>query len=456
MRKALYLLKTALVKLSREEAAKEIEDLANDLLNEADVLSLIETNNADWKDGESAPSYLRKKAGEIFVIRHWNQIEEKFGENGVEAKRLWDDFVSTDSSGQYDNSVSSYISFYRNKENLNNENKDLYLKFKSLMKRPEKKIVEEEAKEEVEQSTGYTSKPINQTMTNFSYEESDEMYKRILKGVGAPVTQNNITYMRAWRRAEGGKATFNPFNTTQKYQGATNYNSVGVKNYPTMEAGIEATVKTLLNGRYNDIVDSLKSDSPPQVTAASKSLSVWGTGGGVLSVLSRSQAKRSPGVLERVGDALKSGKAFAKHVLGGTKVGWSEKGGYAGGPSDHASRRRGNWQSDNAWDLAAPEGTPVYSITTGKVVKVKQSTPSKDGKVYGISVTVDGGSTFPSIFYTHLGSATVSVGEEVKFGQQIGTIGASSDPTMPRHVHIGLESGHISSYITESGDIKMA
>jgi xanthine dehydrogenase iron-sulfur cluster and FAD-binding subunit A len=45
------------------------------------------------------------------------------------------------------------------------------------------------------------------------------------------------------------------------------------------------------------------------------------------------------------------------------------------------------WQSDNAWDLAAPEGTPVYSITTGKVVKVKQSTPSKDGKNIVLSLT---------------------------------------------------------------------
>lgn len=455
MRKALYLLKTALVKLSREEAAKEIEDLANDLLNEADVLSLIETNNADWKDGESAPSYLRKKAGEIFVIRHWDQIEEKFGENGVEAKRLWDDFVSIDSSGQYDNSVSSYISFYRNKENLNNENKDLYLKFKSLMKRPEKKIVDEEAEEEVEQSAGYTNKPVNQPMTNFSYEESDEMYKKILEGISAPVTENNITYMRAWRRAEGGRATFNPFNTTQKYKDATNYNSFGVKNYPTMEAGIEATVKTLLNGRYNDIVDSLKSDSPPQVTAASKSLSVWGTGGGVLRVLDRSQAKSRPGVLERVGDALKGIQGSAKHILGGAGIDWFPNG-YSGGPRNHATRRRGNWQSDNAWDLGAPEGTPVYSITNGTVVKVKQSTPSKDGKVYGISVTVGGGTTFPSVFYTHLGSAAVSVGDTVTFGQQIGTIGASSDKKMPRHVHIGLESGHISSYVSESGDIKMA
>jgi murein DD-endopeptidase MepM/ murein hydrolase activator NlpD len=454
MKKALYLLKTALVKLSKEDAAKEIEDLANDFLNEAEVLSLIETNNADWEDGESAPSYLRKKAGEIFVIRDWDKIEEKFGENGTEAKSLWEDFANKDNSGEYDNSVKSYISFYRNKENLNNENKELYLKFKSLMKKPEKKI-EEEVKEEVRQPSDYSSKPVGQPISNFSYEESDEMYKKILEGIGAPVTQNNITYMRAWRKAEGGKATFNPFNTTQKYQDATNYNSVGVKNYPTMEAGIEATVKTLLNGRYNDIVDSLKSDSPPQVTAASKSLSVWGTGGGVLSVLNRSQAKPRSGVLGRIGDALKGSQGSAKHVLGGAGIDWFPNG-YSGGPRNHATRRRGNWQSDNAWDLGAPEGTPVYSITTGTVVKVKQSTPSKDGKVYGISITVDGGSTFPSVFYTHLGSATVSVGDTVKFGQQIGTVGASSDPKMPRHVHIGLESGHISSYVSESGDIKMA
>jgi hypothetical protein len=79
---------------------------------------------------------------------------------------------------------------------------------------------------------------------------SDRFYERVLEGIGAPVSSNALTLMRAWQRAEGGSATFNPFNTTQRYGASTPYNKVGVQNYASEADGVAATAKTLLNGRY--------------------------------------------------------------------------------------------------------------------------------------------------------------------------------------------------------------
>ncbi len=450
MKKALNLLKNALKKIAKKEAVNEVEDLINDFLNEADISELISSNNADWADGEQAPSYLRKKANMILVINDWEDLEDKFGQNGVELKKLWEIFAQSDSSGEYSKDVSSFIKFYRNKENASGNNSAMYDSLKLLMKKPEVAKEEPKSIEEKEMITEVGHQP----SVPYSYSEgsSEDMYAKILEGISAPVTKNNIDFMKAWRRAEGGRASFNPFNTTQKWSNSTNYNSVGVKNYATREDGIGATVKTLLNGRYNDIVNSLQRDNPPHTTAESKSLYTWGTGGGVLRVLGRRGTVMGEGSIPKPSKGI---LGLAKHILGGRGIDWFPNG-YSNGPANHKSRSRGNWQSDNAWDLGAPEGTPVYSITSGTVTKVKQATPSKDGKVYGISVTVDGGKVYPNVFYTHLGSSSVSIGDKIEFGQLIGTIGASSDPKMPRHVHIGLDSGHISSLVSESGEIKMA
>jgi hypothetical protein len=106
----------------------------------------------------------------------------------------------------------------------------------------------------------------------------DDFYKQVLSCVGAKPTKDNMSFMYAWRQAEGGKATNNPFNTTQKMGGATNYNSVGVKNYLTPEDGIKSTCKTLNNGRYNDIVNGLKNDVGLFELSRMKGLKTWGTG----------------------------------------------------------------------------------------------------------------------------------------------------------------------------------
>lgn len=115
-----------------------------------------------------------------------------------------------------------------------------------------------------------------------------DFYESILKGIGAPITDDNLKFLYAWRRAEGGKATNNPFNTTYKLSkdfGMSNYNSVGVKNYSTPNYGIEATVKTLNSKYYTCIVDGLKNDIGANNISKCESLKTWGTGNLVNTVL---------------------------------------------------------------------------------------------------------------------------------------------------------------------------
>jgi hypothetical protein len=107
----------------------------------------------------------------------------------------------------------------------------------------------------------------------------DDFYKNILKCIGAQPTRNNMLFMYAWRQAEGGGSANNPFNTTQPWPGATvlKGSSVGVKNYKTPEDGVQATCKTLKNGRYQNIIDGFKNDVGLSKLTDAVVNSKWGT-----------------------------------------------------------------------------------------------------------------------------------------------------------------------------------
>jgi peptidoglycan hydrolase-like protein with peptidoglycan-binding domain/predicted nucleotidyltransferase len=115
-----------------------------------------------------------------------------------------------------------------------------------------------------------------------------DFYEAILKGVDAPITDENLKFFYAWRKGEGGKATNNPFNTTFKLKGdsgMSNYNKAGVKNYSTPNYGIEATVKTLKLPYYTCIIDGLKNDIGADKISKCTSLKTWGTGDLIAKVL---------------------------------------------------------------------------------------------------------------------------------------------------------------------------
>ena len=122
-----------------------------------------------------------------------------------------------------------------------------------------------------------------------------KIYKAILRGIGAPITANTLTFLFAWRDLEAGTASFNPFNTTQPYNDATKYNIVGVRNYKSAEDGIFATIKTLKNGSYDNLLRSLRNDDPPEVIASNiDDLTTWGSKDGPLKVLQTRHVNPEP------------------------------------------------------------------------------------------------------------------------------------------------------------------
>ena len=102
----------------------------------------------------------------------------------------------------------------------------------------------------------------------------------LLDRLGAPVTRENLKALYSWIDAESNAASLmNPLATTEGAPGARNANSVGVKGYPSVEVGLEATLRTLHNGHYPNILAALaRGDSALAVTEA-VAASPWGTGG---------------------------------------------------------------------------------------------------------------------------------------------------------------------------------
>lgn len=79
---------------------------------------------------------------------------------------------------------------------------------------------------------------------------------KVLDGLGAPATDENVSFLLAWFAREGTKAAYNPLATTLNYGSNTKFNSVGVRNYADEATGVAATVKTLQG--YPGIVSDLK------------------------------------------------------------------------------------------------------------------------------------------------------------------------------------------------------
>ena len=118
----------------------------------------------------------------------------------------------------------------------------------------------------------------NKNTTQTSDAESEAYFKLLLKKLGAPSTAGNLIWFKAWRQMEGAKATWNAFNSTQKINDSTRYNSVGVQNYKTMEDGVTATYNTLTNGKYPNIVKALKTGIVDKAAALSLAIELQKTG----------------------------------------------------------------------------------------------------------------------------------------------------------------------------------
>jgi len=107
-----------------------------------------------------------------------------------------------------------------------------------------------------------------------------------LSALGAPDCGDNLLVVVAWEAQEGTSAAFNPLATTHVMPGATDFNSVGVKNYVSLEQGLQATVETLAGGSssygYGAVIDALRGCDSASGTAQWVNASSWcsGCGGG--------------------------------------------------------------------------------------------------------------------------------------------------------------------------------
>jgi hypothetical protein len=100
-----------------------------------------------------------------------------------------------------------------------------------------------------------------------------------------------VELVPAVTEAEGSQAEWNPWDTTYDLPGATDYNNVGVKNYPHPVAGICATALTLISGDYDGILSDLQSGKYTAIEIVQRNAAewdTWGTGSKLLlSVLER-------------------------------------------------------------------------------------------------------------------------------------------------------------------------
>lgn len=103
---------------------------------------------------------------------------------------------------------------------------------------------------------------------------------RVFKRLEIPKTLQNRRALAAWIQAEGGNARNNPLNTTKEAPGATNYNSVGVKSYPSEAIGVDANVGTFRERGmgYEAILRSLRGNRRATETLDAVAASRWGTG----------------------------------------------------------------------------------------------------------------------------------------------------------------------------------
>jgi len=104
--------------------------------------------------------------------------------------------------------------------------------------------------------------------TNTGTKAQQAWAKSFLTSLGAPTTASNMTAMTTWAAYEGGLNHNNPLNTTYSTSDATVWNSVGVKTYPSLQEGTQATISTLTGKDaaargYTSIVDALKKGTTP-------------------------------------------------------------------------------------------------------------------------------------------------------------------------------------------------
>lgn len=125
-----------------------------------------------------------------------------------------------------------------------------------------------------------------------------------------------------------------------------------------------------------------------------------------------------------------------------TGGGFVTKGGKLIGTPHAGTHTLGNWQSDNAIDIAVPVGTPIYAAFDGVVDPARYgSLGSKNPRMAGLRMTITGQGN--ALYYAHLSKLVARPGQRVRKGQLIGYSGSANGVA---HLHLGAQSGDPRSY----------
>jgi hypothetical protein len=122
--------------------------------------------------------------------------------------------------------------------------------------------------------------------------DAGEWADAFLAEIGAPTCDENRIVVVAWQAQESTEARFNPLATTHAMPGATDFNSVGVKDYRSVAQGLDAARETLELGSptygYDAVLASLRACNAAEATAWFVNASAWCrgcTGGAYLTGL---------------------------------------------------------------------------------------------------------------------------------------------------------------------------
>jgi murein DD-endopeptidase MepM/ murein hydrolase activator NlpD len=99
----------------------------------------------------------------------------------------------------------------------------------------------------------------------------------------------------------------------------------------------------------------------------------------------------------------------------------------------------GNWESDNAIDIASKNGTPILATQDGTISRTFASSMDPSSQKAGIQVHFNTGDN--EWFYTHLSrlAGGIKAGTKVKKGQVIGYSGSANGVG---HLHLGVKNGN--------------
>jgi murein DD-endopeptidase MepM/ murein hydrolase activator NlpD len=111
---------------------------------------------------------------------------------------------------------------------------------------------------------------------------------------------------------------------------------------------------------------------------------------------------------------------------------------YIGLPYQGTHTLYGNWESDNAVDIALPKGTPVYAVASGRIGSQIGPIGGNDPHMAGqrLHLNIKGN----ELYYQHLQQIVVKAGQTVKKGQLLGYTGALN------HLHLGVRNGKPQAY----------